>query len=326
MRKETQDDTPPRALGQRLTWEDLPDRIREAIQEGIGDQVIAAESMSSGYSPGLASRLTTVSGHRVFAKAVSNLINADSPGFHRREIEIAAHLPETAPVPRLLWSTAELDGEEWAVLVFEEVVGHPPAQPWIPAEFDRVVDALNALSADLTPSPVAPEVVGRSADANALVHPNWQNLAAHSALHPDPLVQRNLDRLMQVERGVRGVLEGNTLLHFDLRGDNMLLTEDGVVIVDWPHAEVGPAWMDGVFFAPSVVLEGGPDPEALVQRLDAMRSADPDALTTGLVAVAGFFTEHGARPPVPGLPGLREFQEAQGAVARRWVAQRTGWK
>jgi hypothetical protein len=27
------------------------------------------------------------------------------------------------------------------------------------------------------------------------------------------------------------------------------------------------------------------------------------------------------RPPPPGLPTLREFQAAQGAVARRWLAE-----
>jgi hypothetical protein len=316
---------PPRAQGSRITWSELPERIRAAIEEGIGDRIAGAESMPGGYSPGLASRLVTASGRRVFAKAVSNLANSDSPAIHRREIEVAAHLPAEAPVPRLLWSMAEAGGEEWAVLVFEEVDGHPPAQPWVPAEFDRVVDALNELAADLTPSPVPATVIGSVAPWSVL-QPNWRMLAASSAAHPDPWVRRNLDRLVEAEQVVPHVTGGNTLLHNDLRGDNMLVTRDGVVIVDWPHARVGAAWLDPVFFAPSVAMEGGPEPETLVERIDALRAAEPNALTAGIIGVAGFFTERGAREPVPGLPGLRAFQEAQGAVARRWVAERTGWE
>ena len=317
--------TPPRAQGQRLTWQELPERIRAAIEGGIGGQVVAAESMSGGFSPGLASRLVTASGRRVFAKAVSNRINADAPVFHRQEIQVAAHLPESAPVPRLLWSMAEPGGEEWAVLIFEEVNGHPPAQPWIPAEFDRVVDALNALTFDLSPSPVAASVVGTTAASGIFNTAHWRALAKRGEEHPHPWVQRHLGDLVAAETGVPALLQGNTLLHLDLRGDNMLMTDTRVVIVDWPHARVGPAWVDGAFFAPSVAMEGGPEPGELVERLDALREADPDALTTGIVAIAGFFTNEGAKPPVPGLPGLREFQEAQGAVARRWLAQRTGW-
>ena len=119
---------------------------------------------------------------------------------------------------------------------------------------------------------------------------------------------------------------GDTLLHMDLRGDNMLMTAQGVVIVDWPHAAIGPAWVDGVYFAPSVAMEGGPPPEELVSLLDGLREADPAELTVGICEVAGFFTYHGLLPDVPNLPGLRAFQEAQGAVARRWLATRTGWE
>jgi hypothetical protein len=143
--------------------------------------------------------------------------------------------------------------------------------------------------------------------------------------HPDPWIMRNLAALIALEDRVPDLTPGTTLLHMDLRGDNMLITPDGVVIVDWPHATIGPAWLDGVFFAPSVAMEGGPEPAALVPLLDALREADPDDLTIGIAETAGFFTYHGLQPEVASLPGLREFQEAQGAVARRWLAGRPDW-
>ena len=317
---------PPRAQGRRRQWEDLPPHVRDWIEGYLGEPVVAARSMAGGYSPGLAAKLETASGRRAFAKAVSSIPNEESPRIHRREIRVAARLPEAAPVPRLRWSHAEDEGDGWVVLVFDDVEGRPPAQPWVPAEFDRVVAALNDLSRDLTPSPVPDMEIGHVTGWGVLSGRHWIGLEVDQVAHPDPWVTRHFDKLIEAEDAMRAVIDGETLLHLDLRGDNMLLTGDGVVIVDWPHARVGAAWLDGVFFAPSVAMEGGPDPEDLINRLDALREADPEHLTLGIIGIAGFFTHLGGLPPLPGLPGLREFQEAQGAVARRWIAQRTGWE
>ena len=205
-------------------------------------------------------------------------------------------------------------------------MGDRPNNRGTPRELDAVIDALNELTVDLTPSPIAIADAGSATSFRPLAGRNWSHLQFDGGQHPDPWVGRNLNRLVEAEAGTPAVLAGDTLLHLDLRGDNMLMTGDGVVIVDWPHARVGAPWIDAIGFAPSVALERGPDPEALVARFDAVRNADPAHVTLGVIAIAGFFTYQGSLPPVEGLPGLRAFQEAQGAVARRWIATRTGWE
>ncbi len=50
---------------------------------------------------------------------------------------------------------------------------------------------------------------------------------------------RHLDRLARLEAEAPAAAVGDTLLHLDLRADNLLLTRDRVVVVDWPHARVG---------------------------------------------------------------------------------------
>lgn len=317
---------PPRAAGQRLGWEQLPGHIREGIETWLGEPVGQAQSMPGGFSPGLAARLVTESGRRVFAKAVCRVPNGDAPKLHRRELRVAARLPHNAPTPRLLWSFDEHEGDGWVVLVFDDVVGRPPAHPWDATELEQVIAALNELTADLTPSPIPASEIGGIESWDVLFQDHWTCFEGDELPVPDPWVTRHIDKLTKAERHINAVVSGETLLHLDLRGDNMLLTDEGVVIVDWPHARVGAPWIDAVFFAPSVAMEGGLEPEALIARLDATRTANPEHLTLGIIGVAGFFTHHGALPPVPGLPGLREFQEAQGAVARRWIAQRTGWE
>src|SRR5207244_758346 len=100
---------------------------------------------------------------------------------------------------------------------------------------------------------------------------------------------------------------GHTLLHFDVRADNLLLTADRVWFVDWPLACVGAAWLDVVFFAPSVTMQGGPPPEEVIALYPACRTVDRDAITAAVAAVAGFFTHRALQPPPPGLPTVRAF-------------------
>jgi aminoglycoside phosphotransferase (APT) family kinase protein len=228
-------------------------------------------------------------------------------------------------VPRLLWS---LETGGWVALAFEDVDGRLPAQPWVPDELDRVLDAVVDLAAALTPSPVPPEVAGWVADWGPLRDGEWRRLREdEDGVRPrlDPWSAHHLDALVDLEAGAGPACAGDTLLHLDLRADNLLLTPHRVLVVDWPHARVGAPWLDAVGFAPSVAMQGGPPPEALLARIPAARVAAPEAITAALAAVAGYFTRNALLPPPPGLPTLRPFQDAQGVIAREWLAYRTGW-
>ncbi len=314
---------PPPASGSRPHWSDLPPHVRDAVEGWLGEPVETAATQPGGFSPGVAARLRTVGGRRVFVKAVGPEPNPDSPEFHRREGRIVAALPAGVPAPRLLWSRDEDDG--WVLLVFEDVEGRHPAQPWRADELDRVLDAIRAMAAALTPSPVPTEVVGTVEDWLESRGHGWRELLEERPAQLDAWSARHLGALACLEADASAAAHGDTLLHFDLRADNLLLTPDRVVVVDWPHARLGADWVDVVFFAPSVAMQGGPPPEELLSRYLDGRIVNPVAVTAVIAAIAGFFTSQALQPPPPGLPTLRAFQEAQGAVARQWLAERTGW-
>ena len=142
----------------------------------------------------------------------------------------------------------------------------------------------------------------------------------------DEWSRRHIEALVAIEDTAAGALDGDTLLHCDIRSDNILLTPERTWFVDWPHARIGPPWLDVVAFAPSVTMQGGPPPEEVVARHSACIriELDSEAVTSGSVALAGYFTHRAVQPPPPGLPTVRAFQDAQGVVAREWVSQRTG--
>src|SRR5687767_6885458 len=103
----------------RPTYEALPAAITDWVAEVLGSPVVAAESQSGGFSPGVAARVACADGTRAFVKAVSSEVNPDSPDMHRAEARITALLPPSLGSPTLIGS---YDDETWVALLLEEVV------------------------------------------------------------------------------------------------------------------------------------------------------------------------------------------------------------
>lgn len=306
--------------GNRLLWTDLPDTVRSQAQDMLGSTVEKAVSQPGGFSPGLASRLLLANGQRVFVKAVSGAVNPQSPAMHRREAQISAVLPPEAPTPRLLWS---FEDDPWVVLAYEDIDGWNPAIPWKHDELDRVLAAIDELARQLTPSPIEAPPIGELL-ADDLT--GWRELAAkdtNGLADVDEWAHRNLARLADIESGWTDASAGTTLLHGDLRADNIVLTSDGgVYFVDWPHACTGASWVDLLCMLPSVAMQGGPTPEDVVDTHPVFAKADPAAVTAVLTALTGYFVARSLRPPPPGLPTVRAFQRSQGVVGLRWLRHR----
>ena len=314
---------PPPAAGVRVAFEALPADLRDEIDARWGSPVVAATSQDGGFSPGVAARLTLADGRHGFVKAVHPSANPQAPELHRREGAVVAAMPVDVPVPRWRW-TIDRGADRWVVLAFDDVGGRQPAVPWRPDELDAVMAALEALADRLTPSPLDADWLGAAGALMADVDRSWSTIRGRDADRLDAWTRRHLDELARLERDVVGAAAGSTLLHQDLRADNLLLTDDGVKVVDWPHARVGQPWIDLLWFAPSVAMQGGPDPETLLRRFGPAMGADPAAVDAVLAAIAGFFTLGSLLPDPPGLPTLRAFQAAQGDIARRWLAERRG--
>jgi aminoglycoside phosphotransferase (APT) family kinase protein len=312
--------TGPAAEGVRVDWAWLPGAVRTAVQEACGAPVTAAVTQPGGFSPGVAARLACADGRRFFVKAVSAEANPDSPKMHRREGRVLAALGPLAeagrvPVPRL---HAVIEQPPWIALLLDDVDGVHPELPWQPGQLAQVLAGFDRLAAALTPPPVEFTAVGLR--LSRMLH-GWRDLAAAGGADGlDAWSARRLDRLAALEATWPEHAAGATLLHGDLRADNLLLTGDGVVFVDWPHASTGAAFMDLVFMAPSVTMQGGPDLAGLLAGSAVGREASQDAVAAVLCALAGYFTSIALRPPPPGLPTVRSFQAAQGQITRDWLA------
>jgi hypothetical protein len=310
----------PAASGARLGWADMPAEVRDALDDRLGARVVTAASQEGGFSPGVAARLALSDGRRVFAKAVGPAPNPDAPTFHRREARVTAALPAEAHAPRLLFM---LDVAGWVVLVLEDIDGRHPMLPWQEPDLRRVLEMLGALGASLTPSPVEAPLLSDD-EFSGFRELLDLSQAGEPLSDVDDWVRRNLAELAELEHQWSAAASGQTLLHTDIRADNLLLTQDRMYLVDWPHASIGPRWADLLFLLPSVAMQGGPLPWVIFDRHPLQAGADPKAVTALLAGLAGFFICDGRKPPPPGLPTLRPFMLAQGAESLRWLRHRTG--
>jgi len=309
---------PPPAEGVRVDWTDLPEVVRRAIEDRVGGRVVEAVTQRGGFSPGLAARVRTAGGRRCFVKAVSERANPDTPGIHRREADVVAALPAGAPVARLLWT---YDEGGWVALGFTDIDGHTPALPWREDELAIVMDGLDRLHRTLTPSPVESAT---AADGFATTIRGWDEMRTAQAPGLDEWSMRHLDRLVELEAAAPSLVSGQTLLNFDVRADNILISHGQAYFVDWPWARIGPAFVEWVGLAPSVFMQGGPAPADLIRRAP-MEGVGDEAINAVLGSLTGYFLGHARRPPPPGIPTVRAFQAAQGEIALAWLRERLGW-
>jgi aminoglycoside phosphotransferase (APT) family kinase protein len=146
----------------------------------------------------------------------------------------------------------------------------------------------------------------------------WRTLAAEAEDPPvDDWFRARIDELAQIEPSWEDATRGDGLIHGDVRSDNVLLTDDRVYFVDWTATCTGAPWFEVVATLPSIELEGGGEPEAVLARLGL--AIPRDKLLALVVVIAGYFAERGRLPDPPGLPTVRAFQRAQGAVTNAWL-------
>ena len=143
---------------------------------------------------------------------------------------------------------------------------------------------------------------------------------------------RSLPRLIELQSAAGELLQpaperATSLIHLDLRSDNLLFRPDGApVLLDWSYVTAGPVVLDTVFFAPSVEGEGGPatnETVALFERALGLRFPRRDR-QIALAFAAGYFADKAWLPHPPGLPRLRWIQRLQLAVCLGWAVELIG--
>ncbi|MFZ4895180.1 phosphotransferase [Plantibacter sp. Mn2098] len=303
----------------RIGWQDLPVGVQRGVERIIGDEVVEWHSQPGGFSPGTADRVVTRGGRRAFVKACGTSLNPDTPTIHRREIAVMEVIPADAPAPSMLGS---LDDDDWVAIVLEDVAGAQPQAPCNADEIWAVLDTVAQLD-DLEvrdPQHVLPYA---SVDL-AGTFGGWRRMLEDGTELPAGWSESRVAWLDRFAMGALPALDGDGLIHTDLRADNILVTRDGgIVIVDWPWANRGRAWFDGVGVLGDALL-GRPtfDADAIIVDHPLFDGVERDDLDGVIAGLTGYFIDAAKRPAPAGLPTIRDAQRRQGAVMLAWLERR----
>jgi aminoglycoside phosphotransferase len=304
----------------RMGWSDAPERVRRAVTDSVGSPIVSAQTPPGGFTPGVAARLLLADGRRCFVKVASASFGEWVRTAYRHEASINIHLPAAVPAPRM-WSV--IDDGDWVCLIFDDVPGRFPSPSWNGDDLPRVLEAMDLSARALTPNPIPIAASVRDAFA-AVLGGSWQRLQDDPALaEADPWAARHLTDLIAREPHWNDGVDGTTLLHLDLRRDNILLTPTEVMFVDWAWPAVGAAWLDLACFLPTVAAQAACfDVDAVFRSRHAARTASAKAVDAFLVALAGYWRSNSLLPAPSYAPLLRREQQLAADGAIRWLRTR----
>jgi hypothetical protein len=271
------------------------------VERLLGRRVLRSRSVPrGGWSIARRGVFELDGGETVFAKMGDV---PDTIAAIRAECEVYPRL--TGPfVPRCLAADPEQ-----AVLVLEDLSASTWPPPWTPdllAALEYLFIELAATAAD----PSLPTLADRLREWGA-----WELVTTEpSALLASGLVSAAwLDQCLQplLDAQSRGLTEGDSLLHMDVRSDNLCFRGGSAMLVDWNHAARGDSRWDRLLMLPTIELEGGPPAQAQA----------PEADPAIVVWLAGYFAAHVGLPAPEGAPGVRRFQRAQLNVVLPWACR-----
>lgn len=309
---------PTRDTALRLEWHVLPRPLREAVAARCGSPVVAAHSRNRGFTPGFASVLECEDGSRHFVKAASLRAQRMFATAYREEARKLALVPPEVPAPGLRWV---LD-DEWVVLGIDHLEGRHPHRPWRADDLDACLDSLEVVAAALTPPPEG-LVDTDAVDDLATFLDHWEVVRRQP---PDlPLLDRHLEEAVALAGSYAEAIGGDTVVHSDLRDDNVLLDADGRAwFCDWNFPVRGAVWLDSL-----LMLIGprgdGLDVERVIAARPLLRDVPADHLDAVIALVTGYFLKSAADPVPPTSPYVRDHQRWQGEVCWEWLCERRGW-
>jgi len=252
-----------------------------------------------GYSTADRFSVELADGRRVFVKS------AEAPnlaGWLRREHEVYASLAGGF-IPRLEgWDD---DGVR-PLLAIEDLSD----ADWVPRWDEKRVAAVLEALAEVAASPHPPNTP-TFRETHGSLFDRWREVVSD----PEPFLSTGIRDRAWLDRCLPAIVEaaaavdpsGDSLLHVDVRSDNLCFRDGRAVLVDWNWASLGDPKLDVVVWLPSLTCEGGPLPWEVMPD-----GGEYAAWLSGVwAAVVGL-------PPPETAPTVRDIQRRQLEVSLAW--------
>ena len=281
----------------------VPNRaLVEQVAHCLGQSLASWRPVAGGYTVATRWLVTCADGSSAFVKGATDTLTAT---WLRLEYSVYAHVH--APFLPTLYAWDD-DGVS-PLLVLEDLSGAVWQAPWTMARITQVLDTLQQVAA------TTPPVTLSSLETRRPMLSGWADVAQDPRtflglrLCTAAWLSFALDTLMAAEAHAR--LAGESLVHFDVRSDNLCFVGNRAVLVDWNWACRGQSTVDIAAWLPSLHLEGGPVPETILP--------DEPCLAA---AISGYCAARAGRPEENAQAArVRALQCAQLRMALPWAVR-----
>ncbi len=275
------------------------------IQSLLQQKVVEYRNVQGGYTRAKRKIATLESGERVFVKAATS---PETALWLREEYNVYQNLSADFMAKFIGF----FDDAENPVLLLEDLSDAIWPKKWDDKEISLTVQLLDRLkNLSLPESLKLPKLELKRGE-----FASWQFVAAN----PDLFLKLNLCSKSWLDKALPFLIEidqsaplaGNSILHFDIRSDNLCFLEERVILVDWNWACIGNSRFDLIAWLPSLSNEGGPGFDELIPN---PTKEDFDLA----LLLAGFWAYRAGMPePYPDSM-LRDLQLKQLKVILPWA-------
>ncbi|MCC3293301.1 aminoglycoside phosphotransferase family protein [Arthrobacter sp. zg-Y411] len=315
-----------RRTAARRPWAGLPAPVRQELTDLLGGSVTSVRPAGGGFTPGFAAVLSHGEARSIFVKAAPASDAFVYPAY-AREAQVAPLLPPDMPAPRLLGTrTVTAADTDWLLLAHEAVDGTMPGHPWTGADLAAIeascttsIRLLSNLPGHLSGSPV-------SQDITAVPSP-FQAVADGGAApwFLPSLTAGDARRFQELWELSPEALAGDSVLHGDLRPDNILLRSGKALFCDWNFLGTGAPWIDWVGVLP-YARGGGLDVDSWLTRSALTRGVPPEHIDAFLAALLAYMIHSGCQPEVESSPQLRSHGRHTAQLIHAWTVSRWAQK
>ncbi len=283
-----------------MEHQSLSTELHHRLEKIISQPLKQIRYIQRGYTAALRLVVTLADGTSVFAKIATDSLTAK---WLRNEHKIYNAISASFMPHYLAWN----DDGTHPILILEDLSQAYWSPPWSETQIHQVVETLGEISK--TPLSNLPLLK----DDLSLIH-GWRNVAEQPkpflslGLATEKWLEAVLPELLQIDG--RKILSGQSLLHLDVRSDNICFFNNRVIFIDWNWACRGNAMFDLGAWLPSLEAEGGPRPETIL----------PDG---GEIAalLSGYFASHAGLPSPHNAPYVRQIQLTQLKFALPWMVR-----
>ncbi len=335
--------TEPNKREAKPAWDLVPKQLVLDIEKILQSKIIKTEIAWGGYSPSASYYLETEDGKEYFAKGTHPEQMAHGAAMLSQEIEIYKDIKYLKEISPEFLGSAKFGGEDdWYIGIWQKIDGFQKILPWDRNKELLVIKKLSEIHNDFTEADKLEKAeeynfVDMFFKSNLLwvkiknnidIRNNFLSLFEDKEYAANWL-DTNIDEIIKYQVKSKETTCKKSLLHFDLRSDNLGLdVNNNVLIFDWPNACYGAIIFDLIGLFITIDGEGGSKIPNLLKDYEEISKSQISIQDQkiALANISGYFACNAYRNIPEKLPRLRWIQKIQLQACLDWMETLFGFE